>query len=86
MITDTAYRIATLPEYQEKLGKTHVARIHSNREMWAYYDKVSSHGTRVRVQRAWLGEYTTNYWDPNRLIDLVPIEEVPENLLPENLR
>lgn len=83
----TAIEAAT--KYRDLLGVTHLAHlVGKRRDGWAYYDKIKipELGHDVRVQREWLGDYTTNRWPAQREVELVPIDEIPVDQLPDNIR
>jgi len=84
----TAFEAATI--HRDKIGKTHLVRFlgDKGRGGWSYYSmiKVPHRSTKVRVQRIFCNEAMTSWWESTDMVELVPIEDVPEDKLPDNFK
>jgi hypothetical protein len=84
----TAFEAATT--HRDLIGKTHLVRYlgDKGRGGWSYYSmiKVPVSSTKVRVQRIYCGEAMTSWWESTAKVELVPIEDVPEEQLPDNFK
>ncbi len=80
----TAMEAATT--YRDLIGSTHLVRFMGKRGGWSYYDKIKVpyRAAFVRVQREYMGEYMTSRWNAQDVVELVPVEDVPKDKLPDN--